>query len=70
MAVKLIAEIAKYVGSNSDAKPTSVPIGSLFSEHDTGFAYINYNGTNWALLPTYRLDVTEEFVERGNIIWV
>lgn len=51
MAVKLIADIARYIGLKSDTKPTGVIIGSTFLEYDCNCTYITYDGTNWNPLP-------------------
>ena len=47
MAVKLIGTIQRYSGLSTDTKPTGVPVGSEFEEHNTGIVYITYDGTNW-----------------------
>lgn len=47
MAVKFIAKIESYVGLSTDTKPTSVPVGSTFFEHNTEKTYITHDGTNW-----------------------
>lgn len=47
MAVALIATIQRFFGTSSDTKPTSVPAGSTFWEHNTNILYVTYDGTNW-----------------------
>ena len=47
MAVKLIGTIQRYIGLSTDTKPTGVPVGSEFEEHNTGAVYKTYDGTNW-----------------------
>ena len=39
--------ISRYIGLESDTKPTSVPVGSTFLEYDTDTMFITYDGTNW-----------------------
>lgn len=48
MSVSLIANISKYIGVSTDAKPTGVPVGSEFFETNTRLTYICHDGTNWA----------------------
>lgn len=52
MAVKQLNRIKRFVGASGDAKPTGVPVGSCFYEHNTGNTYITYDGTNWILFGT------------------
>ena len=49
MAVNRVTQIKRYIGLNSDTKPTGVPKGSTFYEYDTGRLYITYDGTNWVV---------------------
>ena len=49
MAVTLITTIQRFIGTSADTKPTGVPPGSLFWEHDTDIESICYDGTNWAV---------------------
>ncbi len=52
MTVKLrIGRKYEYVGVSTDVKPTNGPIGSEFTERDTGLKYI-WDGTAWGVLTT------------------
>lgn len=42
-----IAWTDRYYGLSTDVKPTGVPIGSRFTETDTGNVYETADGTNW-----------------------
>jgi hypothetical protein len=35
------------IGESGDAKPTSMPVGSTFYEHDTGKLYVSADGSTW-----------------------
>jgi hypothetical protein len=48
MAVTRELGVERFIGLSSDSKPTSVLIGSTFTEYDTGNIYKTYDGTNWA----------------------
>lgn len=48
MAVKLITQSNRYIGTSADVKPTSPPAASSFIETDTGVEYI-YNGAAWVV---------------------
>jgi hypothetical protein len=39
-----------YYGLSTDAKPTGVPIGSVFVETDTGKRFETGDGTIWFLI--------------------
>lgn len=50
MTVTKEAAIQRYIGLSSDSKPTGVPVGSTFLEHDTDAIYITHDGgTTWVL---------------------
>ena len=49
MTVMLITTVQNFIGSSADSKPTGVPAGSTFWEHDTDIKYVCYDGTNWAV---------------------
>jgi hypothetical protein len=48
---EIIPSIGKeYQGLSGDAKPTGVPINSIFHERDTRINYFTFDGTNWIVL--------------------
>ena len=49
MAVKKEATIERYIGLDSDSRPTGVPPGSTFYAYDTGLLNITHDGTNWVV---------------------
>jgi hypothetical protein len=49
MAVTVETDIRRYYGLSTDAKPTTVPVGSIFYEYDTLAEYVTYDGTNWVV---------------------
>ena len=48
MTVVLTATVQRWIGVNSDTKPTAPPAGSTFYETDTGATSV-YDGTAWQL---------------------
>jgi len=46
MAVRITVLRPKYIGLNTDTKPTNPPAGTQFRETDTHLDKI-YDGTNW-----------------------
>ena len=46
MTVKFVTKVQRWMGLDSDTKPTSPPVGSTFYETNTGQDFI-YNGSNW-----------------------
>ena len=51
MTVRKEATIHRYIGLSTDAKPTSIPVGSTYYAYDTGVMYITYTGSLWAVKP-------------------
>ena len=41
-------QVERRAGLSTDTKPTGLPVGSIFWEHDTNDVYKTYDGTNWA----------------------
>ena len=47
MAVKLMGNIHNFIGLSSDTKPTTgIPVGSTFTELDTGAKFV-WEGDTW-----------------------
>ena len=49
MAVIFMDQIKRFIGLSTDTKPTDVPVGSIFFEHDSHVSYVTYDGTNWVV---------------------
>jgi len=59
MAVNIMNPVRTYIGLSSDSKPTGVPVGTIFYEHDTRLNYISYDGTNWNIYIRFWKDPRE-----------
>lgn len=46
MAVKLVANVQRWIGLSTDTKPTPDFVGSTFYETNTGQGFI-HNGSEW-----------------------
>jgi hypothetical protein len=68
MTVIRTGVIQTYIGSSADTKPTSVPVGSTFWEHDTDFEWVCYDGTNWSVHGSHAFtaDTTEDLQQVAN----
>lgn len=47
--IKLVTSTSRYQGLSTDTKPTTVTIGSLFWEEDTGVGY-RFDGASWGIV--------------------